>query len=131
MREILLPRYPDGTGWTWLQCTEEADRLFRFSEIAPKYPELRPLLNAHNHRAPGDRIGDGPDAYRIALPEKWPSGGWAKVRFTLSKRTPKKTLEVIGLHLNEERIPWLFFTDAAGTRLKRIHVTPHQMCSAA
>jgi hypothetical protein len=131
MPHCLLPRYLDGSGLAYLQCSEEVDRRFRFSAIAAKYEELGPWLDSEEGHLAAAGYSHRGDAYRIAIPEKWSSGAWAKVRFTLAKRTPKKTLEVIGHHLNEERIPWLFFTDASGTRLRRIQVIPHHTGPAA
>lgn len=131
MPYCLLPRSLSGEGFAYLHCTDEANTRFRFSEIAAKWPGLRPWLDAepldlatarHSHRA---------DEYRIAIPEKWSSGAWAKVRFGLSKGTPKKTLEVIAQHLNEERIDWLFFTNGSGVRLRGARFMAHPIHSAA
>lgn len=127
----MLPRSLSGQGRALLHCTPEADARFRFSDIPAKWPELQPWLDS----SPDDLSSAGhhhaTDRYRIAIPEKWSSGAWAKVRFGLSKGTPKKTLEVIAQHLNEERIDWLYFTNDDGTRLKGARFTVCHTRSAA
>lgn len=127
----LLPRSLSGQGLAYLHCSDEADVMFRFSAIAAKWPDLRGLLDADPQDLAAARISKRCDPYRIAVPAKWSSGAWAKVRFGLSKGTPKKTLEVIAHHLNEERIDWLFFTDGSGARIRGARLMACPIHSAA
>ena len=131
MPQFLLPRHPDGTGLAYLSCSDQAAEQFRFDRIAAKYPELSPWLNADYEHLAAARHSNRCDAYRIAVPGKWSSGAWAKVRFRLSKGTPKKTLEVIAAHLDEERIDWLFFTNESGTQLRGARFRCHHISPAA
>ena len=131
MPYCLLPRNLEGRGLAYLHCSDEADQRFRFSAIAAKWPELEHWLVGDEDDLAAARHSHRGDAYRIAIPEKWSSGGWGKVRFRLSKRTPKTALEVIGHHLDEERIPWLFFTNGDGTRLRGARFKSHPIHVAA
>lgn len=131
MPYCLLPRSLSGDGLAYLHCSDEADRRFRFSAIATKWPELRPWLDTDPEDLAAARHSQRGDEYRIAIPEKWSSGAWGKVRFRLSKRTPKTALEVIARHLDEERIDWLFFTNGSGTRLPGARFKCHHIHSAA
>jgi len=131
MPYCLLPRSLSGDGIATLLCSEEAEARFRFSSIQAKYPELANWSDGDPADFAASRHSNRSDHYRIALPEKWGCGGWAKVRFSLAKGTPKATLEVIGRHLDEERIDWLFFTNSDGTRLKGARFRCHHTTSAA
>lgn len=127
MPSFLLPRYLDGRGLAWLMCSDEAAERFRFAALPPKYSELNAWLDGHEEDLPAPRHSDRSDTYRIAVPGQWASGGAVKVRFRLGKRTPKATLQVIAQHLDEEEIPWLFFTTADGTRLQGQRMSTHRL----
>lgn len=131
MPVFLIPRRADGTGVAFLVCSDEAADRFRFHRLREKFPHLGSWSDLYEDDPSGARYGRATDPYRIAIPEKWSSGAWGKVRFRLSKRTPKATLEVIARHLDEEGIDWLFFTNGSGTRLPGARFKSHQTHSAA
>jgi len=113
-----IPRYLDGRGFAYMECSDAANERFRFHLIPAKYPSTAQLADTFGPELEVSDLTKRGDGYRIAVPERWSSGAHAKVRFTLQKRTPKATLEVIGEHLDQEGIPWLFFCNEAGTQLK-------------
>ena len=130
MPHFLLPRNPDGTGLAYLHCTDEANTRFHFDRIKNKYPQLSLWLDSEEEDMATTGYSNRGDAYRIAVPERWGSGARAKVRFRLSKGTPKKTLEVIAAHLDLEGIPWLFFTNESGTQIPGARFRSHCSTSA-
>lgn len=128
---LKIPRSLTCEGVAYLRCEPRTVQRFRFDRLAAEL-EGTPWATADISGELWDLEGPKKsDRYRVALRQFWPNGARAKVGFSLGKRTPQTTLEVIARHLDREGIDWLWLTDANGTRLKGHRFVSHLDSPAA
>lgn len=113
-----IPRSLDGRGLAHVFASQKVSTHLCLAAIPAKWPELNDWLLANDADAAWAREEDRGTDYRVAVPERFPSGGWRTHRFSLSKGAPKAVLKVLAQHFDEEGVHWLFFTDGNGTRLR-------------
>ena len=116
-RTVMIRRKPGGTTDERLTATVGAIEYFRLDELPSVARDasaagLRPLIPDPRRHGGGSK-----DQFRIALPDRYPSGKPRTVRFTLSKTATQQTLQVLAEHLDAVGIPWLYLCNRNGGRL--------------
>jgi len=126
-----IPRDSDSDEGVRLTCSDEVAQVLHLERLAAEFFVRSPLASVGAGGRIRLRKSEARQSYRVVLQDRYDDGSYKQPRFSLPKRAPQKTLEVIARHLDRCGVEWIQIKNAEGSPLRAPRLQPNPIRLAA
>jgi hypothetical protein len=126
-----IPRDFDSDEGVRLTCTDEVAQVLHLDKLAAEFFVRSPLAAVGAGGRIRLRQSKARQSFRVVLRDRYDDGSYKQPRFSLPKRAPQKTLEVIARHLDQCGVEWVQFKSGEGSPFRAPRLQPNPMHLAA